>query len=211
MSATINDESELRGMIGEPIELAVIKARPSLDKYSREFISRSPFLSLGTSDSSGKVDVSPRGDGPGFVLVLDDNTLFIPERPGNRRVDSLSNIVSNPNVGLLFMIPGFEDTLRVNGRAAVVTDEALLSRCAVHGKMPKTGIKVEVEEAYIHCAKAFKRSKLWDPASLQDRSEMPSLAKMILDQVSPKDAPASEQDVAAGDELVEGDYQENLY
>ena len=211
MSATINDESGLREVVGDPIELAVMKARPSLDKHSREFISRSPFLSLGTSDSSGKVDVSPRGDGPGFVLVLDDNTLFIPERPGNRRVDSLSNIISNPNVGLLFMIPGFEDTLRVNGKATVVTDEDMLSQCAVNGKMPKMGVRVEVEEAYIHCAKAFKRSKLWDPSSLQDRSEMPSLAKMILDQVSPEGSSPSEQDVAAGDELVEGDYQENMY
>ncbi|MGR8947715.1 MAG: pyridoxamine 5'-phosphate oxidase family protein [Gammaproteobacteria bacterium] len=211
MSATISDEKTLREFIGEPIELAVMKARPSLDKHSKEFIARSPFLSLGTSDASGKVDVSPRGDAPGFVLVLDDNTLFIPERPGNRRVDSLSNIVSNPNVGLLFMIPGFEDTLRVNGKASVVTDESLLEQCAVKGKAPKTGIRVDVEEAYIHCAKAFKRSKLWAPESLQDRSEMPSLAQMILEQVSPQDAPPSDGDIAAGDELVEGDYKENLY
>ena len=211
MSATINDEKALREFVGEPIDLAVMKARPSLDKYSKEFISRSPFLSLGTSDASGKVDVSPRGDAPGFVLVLDDNTIFIPERPGNRRVDSLSNIVSNPNVGLLFMIPGFEDTLRVNGRASVVTDESLLEQCAVKGKVPKTGIRVEVEEAYIHCAKAFKRSKLWDPQSQQDRSEMPSLAQMILEQVSPQDTPPSDSDIAAGDDLVEGDYKENLY
>lgn len=211
MAASIQTEASLREVVGEPIELAVLKQRPSLDKHSREFISRSPFLSLGTSDKSGKVDVSPRGDAPGFVLVLDDNTLFIPERPGNRRVDSLSNIVSNPNVGLLFMIPGFEDTLRVNGQASVVTDEALLEKCAVKGKSPKTGILVNVEEAYIHCAKAFKRSKLWDPASIQDRSEMPSLAKMVLDQLSPEDASPSEQDVAAGDEMVEDDYKNNMY
>lgn len=211
MSVTINDESTLRELVGEPIELAVLKARPSLDKHSREFIARSPFLSLGTSDSSGKVDVSPRGDAPGFVLVLDDNTLFIPERPGNRRVDSLSNIVSNPNVGLLFMIPGFDDTLRVNGKATVVTDKSLLEQCAVKGKVPKTGIRVEVEEAYIHCAKAFKRSKLWAPESIQDRAEMPSLAKIVLDQLAPAGSVPSEQDVADGDELVEDDYKNNMY
>ena len=210
MAATINDEKSLREFIGEPIDLAVMKARPRLDKYSKEFISRSPFLSLGTADASGKVDVSPRGDAPGFVLVLDDNTIFIPERPGNRRVDSLTNIVSNPNVGLLFMIPGFEDTLRVNGQASVVTDQTLLEQCAVKGKAPKAGIRVEVEEAYIHCAKAFKRSKLWDPASLQDRSEMPSIAKIILDQVAEGEE-ASASDVAVGDELVEDDYKHNLY
>ena len=210
MAATIDDQKTLREFVGEPIDLAVMKARPKLDKYSKEFISRSPFLSLGTADASGKVDVSPRGDAPGFVLVLDDNTIFIPERPGNRRVDSLSNVVSNPNVGLLFMIPGFEDTLRVNGRAAVVTDAALLEKCAVNGKAPKTGIRVDVEEAYIHCAKAFKRSKLWDPASLQDRSEMPSIAKIILDQVGDGEE-AKDSDVAAGDELVEDDYKNNLY
>lgn len=210
MSASIENQAQLREFIGDPIDLAVMKARPKLDKYSKEFISRSPFLSLGTAGADGKVDVSPRGDAPGFVLVLDDNTLFIPERPGNRRVDSLSNIVANPNVGLLFMIPGFEDTLRVNGRASVVTDEALLAQCAVNGKLPKTGILVEVEEAYIHCAKAFKRSKLWDPASLQDRSEMPSLAKIVLNQIS-EGKEASDSDVAAGDELVEDDYKNNLY
>lgn len=211
MASTIQSEAALREVVGETIELAVLKQRPSLDKHSREFISRSPFLSLGTSDNTGKVDVSPRGDAPGFVLVIDDNTLFIPERPGNRRVDSLSNIVSNPNVGLLFMIPGFEDTLRVNGRASVVMDEALLDKCAVKGKSPKTGILVEVQEAYIHCAKAFKRSKLWDPASLQDRAEMPSLAKIVLDQLSPEDSAPSDQDVAAGDEMVEDDYKNNMY
>ena len=210
MAATIDDQKSLREFVGDPIDLAVMKARPKLDKYSKEFISRSPFLSLGTADSDGKVDVSPRGDAPGFVLVLDDSTIFIPERPGNRRVDSLSNIVSNPNVGLLFMIPGFEDTLRVNGRASVVTDAALLEQCAVKGKAPKTGIRVDVEEAYIHCAKAFKRSKLWEPESLQDRSEMPSIAKIILDQVAEGEG-AADGDVAAGDELVEDDYKNNLY
>ena len=210
MAATINDQKSLREFVGEPIDLAVMKARPKLDKYSKEFIARSPFLSLGTSDEEGKVDVSPRGDAPGFVLILDDNTIFIPERPGNRRVDSLSNIVANPNVGLLFMIPGFEDTLRVNGRASVVTDEGLLRQCAANGKVPKTGIQVNVEEAYIHCAKAFKRSKLWDPESLQDRSEMPSIAKIILDQVAEGEE-ANAGDVAVGDELVEDDYKNNLY
>ncbi|MGR9093174.1 MAG: pyridoxamine 5'-phosphate oxidase family protein, partial [Gammaproteobacteria bacterium] len=114
MKAVLGNENAVREVIGTPMELAVKKAIPKLDKYSRELIERSPFLTLGTANANGKADVSPRGDAPGFVLILDDNTLFIPERPGNNRVDSLTNITENPNVGLLFMVPGFDETLRVN-------------------------------------------------------------------------------------------------
>ena len=137
------------------------KCIPSLDRHCREFIERSPFLCIGTSGAGGRADVSPRGDPPGFVQVLDDNTLFIPDRPGNNRLDTMTNIIENPNVGLLFLVPGFDDTLRVNGRATIVRDEALAQAAVVNGKEPKVGIRVEVEEAFLHCAKAFKRSRLW--------------------------------------------------
>jgi len=172
---TINSTEKLRDTMGDAMEIAQLKAIPKLDKYCREFISRSPFICIGTSGPNGKADVSPRGDPPGFVQVLDDSTLFIPDRPGNNRLDTMNNIIENPNVGLLFLIPGFDDTLRVNGQATVVQDDELAARAEVNGKQPKVGIKVAVDEAFLHCAKAFKRSKLWNPDSLQDRKEMPSL------------------------------------
>lgn len=211
MKAVLGDENAVREVIGAPMDLAVKKAIPKLDKFSRELIERSPFLTLGTANANGKADVSPRGDAPGFVLILDDNTLFIPERPGNNRVDSLTNITQNPNVGLLFMVPGFDETLRVNGRATVVRDETLLERCAVKGRVPKLGVLVAVEEAYLHCAKAFRRSKLWDPASLQDRGEMPSLGKIIMAQTAAADAMPSDEEISVVDELIEDNYRNELY
>lgn len=211
MKAVLGDENAVREVIGAPMELAVKKAIPKLDKYSRELIERSPFLTLGTANANGKADVSPRGDAPGFVLILDDNTLFIPERPGNNRVDSLTNITENPNVGLLFMVPGFDETLRVNGRATVVKDASLLERCAVKGRVPKLGILVAVEEAYLHCAKAFRRSKLWEPESLQDRSEMPSIGKIIMEQTAAANAMPSDEEINVVEELIEDNYRNELY
>ena len=125
-NSVIGSESELRSNYGEPMDIAVKKELGKLDKHCKDFISRSPFLCIGTSAADGKADVSPRGDPPGFVQVLDDNTLFIPDRPGNNRLDTMGNIIANPNVGLFFMIPGFEDTLRVNGKARIVKDKASL-------------------------------------------------------------------------------------
>jgi len=211
LKAVLADEKAVRDVIGAPMELAVKKAIPKLDKYSRELIQRSPFLTIGTANANGKADVSPRGDQPGFVVILDDNTLFIPERPGNNRVDTLTNITENPNVGLLFLVPGFNETLRINGRASVVKDEALLERCAVNSKIPKLGIMVAVEEAYLHCAKAFRRAKLWDPESLQDRKEMPSIGKMILEQTAEANNPPSEDEIKVVDEYVEDNYRNELY
>ena len=212
MTTTVYSSAEaLRAALGHPMELAVRKALPSLDKYSRAFIERSPFMSLGTSSAAGKTDVSPRGDQPGFVLVLDDNTLFIPERPGNARYDSLLNIIENPHVGLLFFVPGFEDMLRVNGRAELVHEPALMARCAVNGKEPKIGLRVTVEEAYLHCAKAVKRSRLWDPSVQWTRSDLPSLGRMILEQTAAADAPPSPETVHTVDELIEDNYRTTLY
>ena len=158
--AVIASEDELRGNYGEPMDIALMKQLGKLDEHCKDFISRSPFLCIGTSAADGKADVSPRGDPPGFVQVLDDNTIFIPDRPGNNRLDTMSNIVANPDVGLLFLIPGFEDALRVNGKATLVKDEKILERCAVNRKVPTMGIMVEINEAYLHCAKAVRRSKL---------------------------------------------------
>ena len=139
-------------------------------------------MCIGTQNMDGKADVSPRGDPAGFVQILDDQTLAIPDRPGNNRLDTLVNILANPSVGLLFIIPGFDDTLRVNGLASLVTDPAILESMSMNGRSPRLAIIVKVQEVFLHCAKAFRRSHLWDPEHFQDRSEMPSLMKILLDQ-----------------------------
>ncbi len=207
----VANEDELRGNYGEPMDIAIMKQLGKLDAHCKDFISRSPFLCIGTSAADGKTDVSPRGDPPGFVQILDDNTIFIPDRPGNNRLDTMSNIVANPDVGLLFLIPGFEDALRVNGKAKLVKDEKILERCAVNRKVPTMGIMVEINEAYLHCAKAVRRSKLWKAESQQDRKEMPTLAQMILEQVATPEKQPTEEEIKEGDEFVEDNYKTGLY
>ncbi len=173
-SETIETEAALRDLIGEPTELVCAKVSDRLNPLTRKFIERSPFLCIGTADENGSCDVSPRGDPASFVRILDDRTLLIPERPGNRIADSLRNILRNPHVALLFVIPGVSDTFRVNGRATLTTDQTLLAPCMVEGKTPKLGLLVDIESAYTHCSKAFLRSQLWDPARFVDRSELPT-------------------------------------
>lgn len=183
-AACIGSEQELRALHAPPSDLVKRKCVDRLDRHCRDFIALSPFLVLGTANAEGKADVSPRGDPPGFVKVVDDRTLLIPDRPGNNLLDSLSNIVANPEVGLLFVIPGFDDTLRVNGRAEVVRDPALLAPLAVEGKPPKVAIRVAVREVYLHCAKSFRRARLWDPAARVPRGTLPSLGKMVMDMTA---------------------------
>lgn len=183
----VSSLAELRDILGTPTERAIRKQLSALDVHCRAFIARSPFLVLSTASAKGVCDASPKGDLPGFVKVLDDRTIVIPDRPGNRRADSLSNILENPHVGLLFLIPGMDETLRVNGSAQIVRDQTLLDQLAVDGRRPQLGIVVQVEEAYLHCAKAFLRSRLWDPTRHMPRSEMPTLARMIQDQIRPSD------------------------
>jgi PPOX class probable FMN-dependent enzyme len=174
----------LRDLLGHPSELVIKKQHPALDRHCRAYIALSPYMLLGTANTTGDCDVSPRGDAPGFVAVLDDTHLAIPDRPGNRRIDSLRNIVQNGKVGLLFMIPGVEETLRINGRACLTREPALLEELAARGKVPTLAIGVEVEEAFLHCAKAFKRSQLWDNTTWPDRAALPTLAEMVNDQVT---------------------------
>lgn len=173
-SETIDDETALRALIGEPTEVVCAKVSVRLNALTRKFIELSPFLCVATSDAHGTCDVSPRGDPRGFVRILDDVTLLVPERPGNKLADSLRNIIANPHVGLLFVIPGVTDTFRVNGRATLTTDAALLAPCVVEGKTPKLGILVDVESAYTQCSKAFLRSHLWDPERFVDRAVLPT-------------------------------------
>jgi uncharacterized protein len=191
----ITNEAELRRLIGSPRELVVSKISNRLNDLTRQFVERSPFLCLATSAPDGSCDVSPRGDPAGFVRILDERTLLIPDRPGNRIADSLRNILANPHVGLLFVIPGVGDTFRVNGRATLVTDEELLSDSAVEGKVPKLGILVEVDEAYTQCSKALIRSDLWNPERHVDRSELPS-SGAIMRSLQGDDFDADEYDRA---------------
>ncbi|MFF2448024.1 pyridoxamine 5'-phosphate oxidase family protein [Neobacillus sp. NPDC058068] len=177
----IESEEELRSFVGFPSELVKNKVITSIDHHCSNFISKSPFLVLSTADASGFCDVSPRGDSPGFVHVLNEKYLIIPERPGNKRIDSMRNILSNPKVGLLFLIPGLGETLRVNGRAALVKDNELLETMAVRGRKPLVGIGVEVEECFIHCAKAIKRSGLWEPHIWADQETLPSAAQILFE------------------------------
>ncbi len=206
---TIKDEPSLRSLFQPTHTLAALKCQTALDKHAQDFIRRSPFLCIGTQNPDGKADVSPRGDPAGFVRILDERTLAIPDRPGNNRLDSLANILANPSVGLLFIIPGFDDTLRVNGRASLVTDPELLAGMSVNDRSPRLAIIVKVSEVFLHCAKAFRRSHMWDPSHFQNRDDMPSLMKIILDQTT--GAPSDGGEMRKMDDGLEVEYKNSMY
>ncbi|MBV9016514.1 MAG: pyridoxamine 5'-phosphate oxidase family protein, partial [Alphaproteobacteria bacterium] len=170
----IEDIADIREIYGEPMERTVKKQLPRLEKHSRAFIALSPFLVIASSDPSGRCDASPKGDAPGFVKVIDDETLLIPDRLGNNRVDTIGNLLSRPGVGLIFFVPGVNETLRVNGKARVTTDPALLEPLAVNGKVPRSGILITAEEVYFHCGKALIRSDLWNPEKHLPKGQWPS-------------------------------------
>lgn len=171
---TITDESELRALIGEPTELVTAKLSDRINDHTRRFIERSPFVCVATARPDGGLDVSPRGDPPGFVRVLGRQTLLLPERPGNRLADTLTNLLHDRRIALLFLIPGVGDTFRVNGEADIIDDPELLAGSAVEGKVPKLGLLISVQEAYTQCAKALLRSDLWNPEHHIDRTDLPS-------------------------------------
>lgn len=173
-TSVIATEDALREIIGHPTELVCAKLAKTLNPLTRRFIELSPFVCIATRGADGTCDVSPRGDPPGFVRVLDEETLLVPERPGNRIADSLRNILATGRIGLLFVIPGVGDSFRVNGKATLTNDATLLAPCEVEGKRPKLGILVDIEEAYTQCSKAFLRSHLWDPSRFVDRATLPT-------------------------------------
>ena len=184
----VTREAELREIIGTPGPRAVAKQRAVLDAHCRAFIARSPLLLIATSDADGRCDVSPKGDAPGFVHVLDEQRLVIPDRPGNRRLDGLRNLIANPHIGLIFLVPGREETLRVNGRAWITRDPELLQRSIVEGKAPLVAIGVEVEECFLHCSKPLYRAQLWASERWPPKDALPSLARMLFDQIKPENA-----------------------
>ena len=173
-SRVISTEAQLRVLIGRPAELTCAKISNRLNSVTRLFIERAPFVCIATSDPAGCCDLSPQGDPAGFVRILDERTLLIPERPGNRLADSLRNMLANPHIGLLFIVPGATDTFRVNGRATITVDAELLAPSAVEGKPPLLGILVDIDEAYTQRSKAFLRSHLWDPQRFVGPAAMPT-------------------------------------
>lgn len=199
MSATeaemvVRNRAELRTVYPEPRPRAAQKVLDHLDVHCRNFIEMSPFCVLSTTGSNGRADASPRGDPPGFVKVLDDHTLLIPDRPGNNQVDSLQNIVNHPVVGLLFFVPGMNETLRVCGSAEIVSDEELLAPLSVGGRAPLSGVKITIKDAFLHCGRALIRSRLWDPEVQIDRSSYPTYGQVLADQIAGADAGAIDGD-----------------
>jgi len=197
--------SDLRAVYGDASEIARKKQLAKLDTHSRNFLSKSPFVVIGSQDGMGLGDATPKGDAPGFTLVLDDTTIAIPDRPGNNRLDTWENVIRNPAVGLLFLIPGMQETLRINGRGRLTIDPDLCERLAMNGRPAKAALVVETDEVYMHCAKAFMRSNLWKPDSWPARSEMPTFGEIIRDQMQ---LAASAEDIDRN--LAEG-YQKTMW
>jgi PPOX class probable FMN-dependent enzyme len=206
--AAIKDEDALRARIGGgPTPLVAGKIADRLNRLTRQFVERSPFVCVATARPDGGLDVSPRGDAAGFVRILDDRTVLLPERPGNRIADTLTNLLEDPRIALLFLIPGVGDTFRINGTAAVVDDAELLAPSAHRGKAPSVGILVSIEEAYTQCPKALIRSDLWNPERFVDRSELPSSGE-ILRSVSDPQLDPDEYDRERAERYARG---EGLY
>jgi PPOX class probable FMN-dependent enzyme len=191
----IRDEAELRALIGGPEEVVLSKLATRLNGLTRQFVERSPFVCIATASPDGGLDVSPRGDPAGFVRILDERTLLIPDRPGNRIADTLTNVLADPRIALLFLIPGIGDSFRVNGTAQIVDDPELLAPSAVEGKAPRLGLLVAIAEAYTQCSKALVRSDLWNPERHVDRGELPSGGE-ILRSLRDDDFDAAEYDEA---------------
>ena len=185
----ITSNEELEEAVGAPLQRVLDKERPALHPLDREWLAASPFCLVATSDAEGRCDVSPKGDPAGFTLVLDERTIAIPERPGNRRVDGFRNVLANPHVGLIYVLPGRGDTLRINGRARLLRDAPFFERMVVKGHRPSVALLVEIEQVFHHCSKAFLRSRLWDPHTW-DPDAVPSRAHIAKNLDRPDDSMA---------------------
>jgi PPOX class probable FMN-dependent enzyme len=188
---------ELRALYADPTERAQRKELRHLDKHCKRFIALSPFLVLASADDQNRCDASPRGGDPGFVKVLGETTLLIPDAPGNNRLDTMQNIQTSGRLGVLFLIPGFDETLRVNGHARISTDAEQIRLCTTEKRAPKVVIEVLAEQVYLHCAKALMRSKLWNDANRVDRSALPTMGQMIADQAGLQIAPETQAEMVA--------------
>jgi PPOX class probable FMN-dependent enzyme len=201
----ITTVEQLRSVMGYPSHRVTDIAIPKLDKHCRAFIAKSPLVFIASSDVSGNMDISPKGDPPGFVQILDDNTIAIPDRPGNRRADTFQNILENPKVGLFFLVPGKGETLRMNGTAIIVRDKPLRESMIINNKIPDFALVVNIEEAFFHCAKCMLRSKIWQSEHWQSIDDLPSLAKTMVDAANLKE---SVEEIQA---LIEQDERIGLY
>lgn len=202
----ITTEAELRAIYGEARALAASAKADRLDDLCRRFIGLSPLICIGSCDAAGCQDVSPRGDHPGFVRVLDERTLAIPDRPGNNKLETLSNILVNPRVALLFVIPGHDETLRIFGRASISRNAELLAQAAVGGKLPKSMIIIAIDQVYPHCGKSFRRARIWDTAARRDKASVPSLAAIAIGMANVRDLRIEDVEVQ-----VEKSYTTDLY
>jgi uncharacterized protein len=201
----VTDPARFRGLMGEPPPPCVAKTIAIADRHCRAFIARSPFVLIASANALGQMDISPKGDAPGFVRVLDDTTLAIPDRPGNRRADTFTNVLENPKIGLIFFVPGKSETLRFSGSARIVRDADLRESMSAHGKMPDFVLAVEIEEAFFHCSKCIVRSSLWKPAAWPSLDGLPSLAQTMVD------AAKLPMPVEALEEIIKQDESERLY
>jgi len=201
----VTTEEQLREVLGKASSGAANKAIDCIDHYYAAFIAQSPLVLIGSSDAEGRQDVSPKGDPPGFVLVLDEHTLAIPDRPGNRRADTFLNVLQNPNVALFFLVPGSRETLRVQGRASIVRDEGLRERMTINGKAPDFALVVEVREAFMHCAKCMVRSSLWKPETWPNPDDIVDIGAALVEQ---KRLTITREQLS---EALEKDVRERLY
>ena len=203
---TIRTVEEYRKLRGDGSKLVYDKSMDVIDDHIRNFLALSTFLTVASIDAEGRMDISPKGDPPGFVRVVDDHTIAIPEREGNRRADTFTNVLQNPSVALICFVPGMDETMRINGKASLTTDPDLLTSMSVKGHVPKLAMLVDVEEAFIHCGKAPKRGRLWDPAAQIDRSAYPKMGEVMFDHG--KYESVTREWIT---ERAEDDYHNNVY
>lgn len=197
----IADEAALRRIYPEPVDLVKRKVLAGIDRHARAFLDMTPLVFLSTSAPDGTCDVSPRGDRRGFVRVLSPSQVAFPDWPGNNRIDSLRNIVANPRAGLLAVVPGHDDTLRINGRAFITADADLLESMRVDRRPPRCAVVIDIEECYFHCGRAFRRSEAWNAATFPVAGTLPSLAAIIADQTRPDAAESEMLDQSDADPL----------
>lgn len=204
----IRTVSEYRDLRGDAHRVTYDKSIDFIDEHIRQFLALSTFLTIASIDAEGRMDVSPKGDPPGFVKVIDDHTIAIPDRPGNRRADTHTNVLQNPAVALICFVPGMDETMRMNGTASLTTDPELLATMKVNGHIPEVALLVHVEEAFIHCGKAPKRGRLWDPEARIDRSIYPKLGDVVFDHGKAERHGVTRD---AMREMAQDDYENNVY
>lgn len=205
---TIQTVEQLREVMGDTHPVNLDKSMSAIDEHIRHFLSLSTFLTIASIDADGRMDVSPKGDPPGFVQLVDEHTIAIPERKGNRRADTFTNVLQNPAVALICFVPGMDETMRINGTASLTTDPALLATMEANGHTPELALLVHVQEAFIHCGKAPKRGRLWDPEAHIDRTAYPKMGEVMFDHGQYQKYDLTREAMA---KIAQDDYEQNVY